>query len=237
MLVNSTPRAPPPPTPQLAILVRSRDENDWRHGEVIRQLAAMAALFHDFGKANAAFQKKLADSRKGKKAIREAYRHEWVSLRLFVALVGDAKDDLEWIQRLANKQSDLSDWQGRLSRDGIDDFSPSAPLQNLPTLARALGWLIVCHHRLPVPDNYSALRSVGEGHLKKIENYITATWCDADINAENADKKKCWSFDHGLPLDSDHWRKHAARVATALLHLDGSIVKDWLDHPQVMHFG
>ena len=216
-------------------LVRSRDENDWRHGEVIRQLAAMAALFHDFGKANAAFQKKLADSRKGKKAIREAYRHEWVSLRLFVALVGDAKDDLEWLQRLADKQSDLSDWQGRLSRDGIDDFSPSAPLQNLPTLARALGWLIVCHHRLPVPDNYSALRSVGEGHLKKIENYITATWCGADINAGNADKKKCWSFDHGLPLDSDHWRKHAARVATALLHLDGSIVKDWLDHPQVMH--
>ena len=90
-----------------ATLMRSRDENDWHHGEVIRLLAAMAALFHDFGKANAAFQQKLKKASNS----RDAYRHEWVSLRLFVALVGDVRDDRLWLQRLAESQSDLSNWK------------------------------------------------------------------------------------------------------------------------------
>ena len=37
-------------------MVRARDENDWRYGAIIRLLAALAALFHDFGKAMAGFQ-------------------------------------------------------------------------------------------------------------------------------------------------------------------------------------
>ena len=214
-------------------LVRSRDENDWHHGEMIRRLAVMAALFHDFGKANVAFQKKLKDSM----VIRDAYRHEWVSLRLFAALVGDAKDDRMWLRHLADKQSDLSEWQGQLLRDGVDDSCPKAPLKNLPPLAQAIGWLIVSHHRLPVPDpkDKSALRRVGARHLKKIEKFITATWCGADTNAGDADKKKCWSFNHGLPLDSNHWRKRVSRTATALLRLDASLDTDWFNYPQVMH--
>ena len=214
-------------------LVRVRDENDWHHGEVIRLLAAMAALFHDFGKASAVFQQKLRKAANGQ----DAYRHEWVSLRLFAALVGDAKNDRLWLQRLADRQSDLSDWKDRLQRDGIDDSIASAPLQNLPPMARALGWLIVTHHRLPVPDpeDKSALRVVGEGHLNKIEKFITSSWCGANQYAANVEKKKCWKFEQGLPLDSNHWRKHAARIATAMLRLDTSIDTDWFNHPQVMH--
>ena len=212
-------------------LVRSRDENDWHHGEVIRLLAAMAALFHDFGKANAVFQQKL------KKApdSRDPYRHEWVSLRLFAALVGDAEDDRLWLKKLADEQSDLSNWQSRLQCDGLDGSLVSAPLQELPPLARAVGWLVVTHHRLPFPEEKSALLGVRHGHLNKIEKYITSTWCGADQRATDADKKKCWRFDYGLPLDSKYWRKHARRVAAALLHLDASIDIDWFDHPQVMH--
>ncbi len=70
-------------------LLRALNENDWRHGEIIRLLAAMAALFHDFGKASSAFQTKL----QGNSRSKDAYRHEWVSLRLFAALVGKAEDD------------------------------------------------------------------------------------------------------------------------------------------------
>lgn len=212
-------------------IVRSKDEDDWRHGEVVCQLAAMAALFHDFGKANAAFQQKLKKSSRSQ----EAYRHEWVSLRLFAALAGDAKDDRFWLRQLANNQSDLGDWRDRLVRDGIGDGRPSAPLQNLPPLARALGWLIVSHHRLPVPYHKDDLRAVREGHLKKIEKHITKDWCGAEAHAKDEDKKNCWKFEHGLPLNSDHWREHAARVATELLRLDAYIDTDWLDHPQVVH--
>ena len=212
-------------------LVRSRDENDWHHGEVIRLLAAMASLFHDFGKANAIFQQKLNAASNSQ----DAYRHEWVSLRLFAALVGDVEDDRLWLQQFADKQFDLSDWQSRLQRDGVDDSLVDAPLQNLPPLARALGWLIVTHHRLPVPMGKNILQEIRGGQLNQIEKFITATWCGAAQSATDADKRKCWKFDRGIPLDSMHWREHAARVSTALLRLDASIDTDWLDHPQVIH--
>lgn len=67
-------------------ILRSRDEDDWHTGEEIRLLSSMGALFHDLGKANQAFQKKL----RGHKPVADAYRHEWVSLRLFQAFVGSA---------------------------------------------------------------------------------------------------------------------------------------------------
>jgi CRISPR-associated endonuclease/helicase Cas3 len=48
-------------------------------GEDIALLAGLAGLFHDLGKANVLFQQKL----RGKGKSFEAFRHEWLSLRLF----------------------------------------------------------------------------------------------------------------------------------------------------------
>ncbi|MCK5662227.1 MAG: hypothetical protein KAI17_02025 [Thiotrichaceae bacterium] len=57
-----------------------RETNQWKNLEVIKYASAIAGLFHDFGKANTLFQKKL----KGKTESKgEPYRHEWLSLRLF----------------------------------------------------------------------------------------------------------------------------------------------------------
>ena len=208
-------------------LVRSKDENDRHHGELIRQLAVIAALFHDYGKANNAFQKKLQGGPK------DAYRHEWVSLRLFAAFVGESKDDRAWLEHLADNQSFFSDWQERLMRDGVDTSIHSNPLHHLPPLAAALGWLIVSHHRLSTPENYSV---IGRGHLEKVGKYITDDWCGASSGASDAQKEECWQFDRGLPLDSKSWREHAARAAHAMLRLDLlSLQTNWLDHPQVMH--
>lgn len=44
----------------------------------------MAALLHDLGKASVASSARL----KGKLAEKNQFRHEWVSLRLFLAFVG-----------------------------------------------------------------------------------------------------------------------------------------------------
>src|SRR5690606_10720603 len=65
-------------------VLRREDENDWHSAEDIRLLAQMAALLHDLGKASVAFQERL----RGKRQERNLYRHEWVSLRLFQAFVG-----------------------------------------------------------------------------------------------------------------------------------------------------
>jgi len=69
-------------------VLRSRDENDWHSAQAIQLLARLAALLHDLGKASIAFQQRL----RGKLDERNRYRHEWVSLRLFLAFVGDDSD-------------------------------------------------------------------------------------------------------------------------------------------------
>ena len=127
-------------------VLRRNDENDWHTGEDITLLAGLAALMHDLGKACASFQTKL---KPGAPLERNLYRHEWISLRLFEAFVGD-DDDASWLARLAGIDSgDDSVWLARLNKDGID-ARDATPFQHLPPLASAVGWLILTHHRLPV---------------------------------------------------------------------------------------
>jgi CRISPR-associated endonuclease/helicase Cas3 len=96
-------------------ILRAEDENNWHSAEVIRLLASLAALFHDFGKASEAFQKKLSSN----KPVADAYRHEWVSLRLFEAFV-NGSDDADWLGRLLDLPDDAAKLvEARLIKDGL----------------------------------------------------------------------------------------------------------------------
>ena len=140
-------------------VLRAEDENTWHHLPAISALATLAALLHDLGKATQAFQNRLRNP-----GIRERnhYRHEWVSVRLFQAFVGD-DNDAGWLQRLASAVDDathadtfealwLDHAAGRLLRDGKDikgaDHQHN-PFVVLPPLAQAIAWLVLTHHRLP----------------------------------------------------------------------------------------
>ena len=209
-------------------ILRSNDENNWHSAEIIRLLASLAALFHDFGKASEAFQKKL--TRSNGMPLADAYRHEWVSLRLFEAFV-NGSDDADWLGRLLELPEDAATRiESRLIKDGLQGGGRS-PFASLKPLAQAVGWLIVSHHRLPTPVD--KLHEMAMAHLP--EN-IEAHWCGARQGAEPKEIAACWHFPKGLPIASEHWRKHAAKVASALLRQLGSAAQnDWRSEPYVLH--
>lgn len=140
-------------------VLRVGDESTWHRLPLMTALTALAALLHDLGKATAAFQSRLCrpDLRE-----RNHYRHEWVSVRLFQAFVGDARDDADWLGRLAacsdpevDRLAFEAQWldyhTGRFLRDGLDEPRARSrlPFATLPPLAQAVSWLVLTHHRMP----------------------------------------------------------------------------------------
>ncbi|MFH0903276.1 MAG: type I-F CRISPR-associated helicase Cas3f, partial [Pseudomonadota bacterium] len=205
-------------------------ENDWQTGEDLRCLAVLAALFHDFGKANAGFQKKL----RSRKPIADPYRHEWVSLRLFRAFVG-ADGDAQWLQRLASLQAapdGPTACLDRLVSDGVSPEAPS-PFQNMPPLAQAIGWLIVSHHRLPTQAYGNPKAHVEE--LRRLPLGIRADWNGARADAADADRQACWSFSNGTPFDSRPWRERVSSLARRMLARSSLVQANWLGDPYVIH--
>ena len=210
-------------------ILRQTDENDWHTAEDIRLLSAMAALFHDFGKASVLFQRKL----EGNARLADPYRHEWVSLRLFQAFIG-TDDDSAWLTRMAAlvETPDLQ-WHKRVQKDGLGEVENTAPLGKLPPLARAVGWLVVSHHRLPTKPESETVNSRNLPHLFSM---VSANWCGSSLPSDAASLKSCWTFKQHLPDASAAWRKRAAKLAQRMLARVGLVGRDWLaDNPYVMH--
>ena len=135
-------------------------QNDWHHLPLIQSLTAVAALFHDWRKASQVFQEKLNPKFKHK-FKGDPVRHEWVSVLLLSAFVNASADkqvnDVEWLERLT---------QGEIDEAGLIQtvqLNAKNPFRNLPPLASLVCWLIVSHHRLPLPyknsDDYQHLSS------------------------------------------------------------------------------
>lgn len=191
-------------------IVRGRHEHTWHSAEAIALLAAIAGLFHDFGKANRLFQDGLA----GKSKHRfQPWRHEWVSVRLFQAFVGQ-QSDREWIEALGKLEpTDEALWLQRLKTDtrAITD----SPFISLPPLARVIAWLILSHHRLPqyLSEGYGPELEQGETWL---ERQLNAEWNSLNCRDEKwtaKDINAVWQFPSGTPLRSEKWREKARQIA------------------------
>lgn len=193
-------------------ILRSQNESHWRSTESIALLAAIAGLFHDFGKAGALFQAGLLRETKPRF---QPFRHEWVSVRLFQAFVG-AQSDREWLARLGTLTvRDESEILQRLQKDNAE-WSDS-PFATLPPLARVITWLILSHHRLP---QYLAKEppSLSEHWLS---SQLNAYWNSLNHLKENwkeADFRHLWTFPHGTPLQSHTWRDKARQLAKRAAH-------------------
>ncbi|MFO8005118.1 type I-F CRISPR-associated helicase Cas3f [Thioalkalivibrio sp.] len=217
-------------------VLRRDDENDWHTGEDIRLLGSLAALLHDLGKACIAFQRRL--TARGK-PDRNQYRHEWISLRLFQAFVGN-DDDRRWLERLRDLPADDDQaWTTALLKDGLVEGLES-PFRTLPPLAAAIGWLVLTHHRLPLlPGDDGGPGGKISGfraeRLTGLPEIITPNWNEQPSETAPNVLQPYWQFDHPLPVTTAKWRARAGHLAERLLRRLPSMPGAWLDNPYVMH--
>ncbi|WP_298623871.1 type I-F CRISPR-associated helicase Cas3f [uncultured Legionella sp.] len=195
-------------------IVNTHWENDWHYLPLIKCLAALASLFHDFGKASKYFQEKLQPESKNK--LGDPLRHEWVSVLLFHAFVKKGSDD-------EREDTDDAQWLERLSNGVLDEMAlaqnlPKKPLRNLPPLAGLLAWLIVSHHKLPI-DFTDDCREEPAGNLNEILKYIVQAWGYENRRDEYFYKTKlqqCLTFPAGLPSQSQRWLTQVKKWASKM---------------------
>ena len=193
-------------------------ESNWEYLPVIRALASLAALLHDWGKATRIFQEKLQPDYKG--GLGDPIRHEWISCVLLDAFIRYSKtSNTDWLVELS---------QGNINEAVLKEHVASRPEKlfvNHDAVAQVLMWLIVTHHRLPLPRgneqqlkaNYlDATATTIEECLKR----VTQAWGYENRKDEAEFEKNlagCFEFPSGLMTDSTHWLKDVKRWASKLI--------------------
>jgi len=207
-------------------LLSSEIENDWKYLPLIKSLAAIAALFHDWGKASKLFQEKLSPNSKNK-FKGDPIRHEWISVLLLTSFIKNddlPKDEL-WLSKLANGGIDEE-----ILKIVVDE-QENNPLEKLPNAAKFIAWLIVSHHRLPlVSQGVSDWRGEQAPDIDSLLKLLTKEWGYENKFDESEYSKRvkdCFKFPKGFLSESSKWiqqvTKWSKRLHGCLPLVDSSI--------------
>lgn len=187
-------------------------ENNWHHLPVIKALSALSALLHDWGKTTALFQQKLRDGSMAGDPI----RHEWISCLLLNAIFQNSDsqtDDAAWLSILATGKIDEQNLM-----DTLKEINKK-PLGKLPQVARLVSWLIVSHHRLPLPHDIKNWRGEPASNIESVLKHISQDWGYENRHNEEDYKKRlsgCFDFPNGLMSQSSRWMKQIKKWAQRL---------------------
>ncbi len=177
-------------------------DNAWQYLPLIKSITAVAALFHDWGHAAACFQQTL----KSGQLPDEALSHEWVSCLLFHAFINGDKTDSAWLERLA-----IAEFNEAQILDTVTKNTVQRPLKDLPPLACLISWLILSHHRLPLPQNDWR----GKAPPKDFKQLLSAITVDFGYR-HGDDSAQSLAFLNGLPSQSAQWCREAKKWATKM---------------------
>ncbi len=189
-------------------------ENDWHYLPLIKALAALAALFHDWGKSSALFQEKLQQC----SHLGDPIRHEWISgllLRRLIEISGNRNDDAVWLAGIVDNGLD----EEQLKK--ISTQSEIKPLAKLPAAATLISWLLLSHHRMPLPTDKKNWRDESAPGIDTISEFITRTWGYENRRTDEKNYQKrleaCFEFPQGLLNQSSRWLKQVKKWARRLL--------------------
>ncbi|MFT7430876.1 MAG: CRISPR-associated endonuclease/helicase Cas3 [Colwellia sp.] len=204
-------------------LLNSHIENDWKYLPLIKALTGLAALLHDWGKATSLFQEKLKPNSKNS-FKGDPIRHEWISLLLLNTFIQSSSTSIE--KSITSDQ----EWLTQLSVGNINEAKLKTliqqetlkPLSSLPPIAKLVAWLIVSHHRLPLPEKEKCNDYKGESaeSIDKILNRITKAWGYENRFDESEYQKRlkaCFNFPNGLVSDSKPWLNQVKKWSKRLL--------------------
>ena len=209
-------------------LLKSNIENDWHYLPLIKALSGLSALLHDWGKANTLFQCKL-DPNNRQSSKGDPLRHEWISCLLLSAFIqyhSEATDcDHDWLEALSHGEINEEQLKSTIVKNKTN------PLSDLPPIAKLLAWLIVTHHRLPLPKgNTQELRNtwlgVNTDSIDSTLGQITQEW-GYDNRFDEAEYKarvqQCFEFPKSLMSESKPWLAQVKKWAKRLMDCEPKI--------------
>lgn len=214
-------------------ILHSEWQNDWQYISAIAIMATLAALMHDLGKSTRGFQQKLQAA----KLSADPYRHEWLSLKVFLWLIQGCDSDASWLQRLVHieqfiDENSIDELNNYLKNDTLE----LGNMEHLPPLAQWLAWLIVTHHRLPpltqmhldnderqawiYPNKTAAKNFISQ--LQQPPNQVYAELRAKQHWVKNegqmtAAQSAFWQFDECV-LSSALWQKYVKRWANKAIN-------------------
>ncbi|MCX8730050.1 type I-F CRISPR-associated helicase Cas3 [Gilliamella sp. B2969] len=203
-------------------ILKSGNESNWHYATTIQLITTIAGLLHDLGKATIGFQSKL---RATEKVAGDPYRHEWISLQLFLLMIQDCSTDQAVFERLANfsqYQQQYPNWYQKLNKTEKTD------LMQWPLLTQWIAWLIVSHHRMPFlidslngDKNKKQTRDLYISGLKTTSFYKTLTAVEKWVKnsfSQHPSPNQFWQLKSDITL-SQAWLKKLSRYANkALTH-------------------
>lgn len=195
-------------------LIHSEWENDWACAPLLKALAALGGLFHDWGKASDYFQHKLQHCGAERKR-KDPLRHEWVSCKLLEALVkscGAEGDDRIWLAALVDGKLDPESLLSAMSGDRL-----SIESAKMPPLACFLTWLILSHHRLPYVDG-ARYDGLAKNSFTDMLKSIDGDWGYHSMDSSREDLEQCFTFSKGLFFEKGSaWEKQIVKWCGRML--------------------